>query len=1046
MNYKNTAVSFTLTCLICHLVSYSLQAQVSQPLINSTVHGIVLDADTREPLIGASVKIDGVTNQTTTGGGGRFRLITGQKLPYTIIVSYISYKTAEVEVTTDSITVILQKDQAELSEVVVVGYGVQRKSDLTGSVASVSKDKLSQVTTSAENLLRGAVSGVNVTQSSGSPGATSTIRIRGGNSIVAGNEPLYVIDGFPVYNDNNSVATGALAAGPGAGPQLNALATINSSDIESIDVLKDASATAIYGSRGANGVVIIQTKKGKPGTQQIVFNSYVGQQSIYKKLSLLNAGEWASLYNDIIAASGAGVPLTNDQIAAFETGTDWQKEIFRNAPVQNYDLNFSGGDEKSVYAVSGNYFKQQGTVLHTDFGRYSGRINYARNLTAKLKLAASITASNTGSQSIANNGTSLATGFTNLLTKTISTVPAISLRNEDGSYNVVNPFATSYSGNPVQDLELTTNETKVNRTLGNVYGEYKITEDLTAKISFGADLLDTRQNYFATKATGNGNLANGTASVGSNKVTSWLNENTLTYNKRWKDVHALNVLVGYTTQYYKGAVFTATSSNFLNESNTFNDLASGSSIGTPTSNAKSWALNSYLTRINYSYLNRYNFTLTGRADGSSRFGSDNHWGYFPSLGVSWNVSEEEFLKNNPWIDFLKLRLSAGTTGNQEIDLYKYLSTYTSLVTYINGTLTTAYAANQLGNKNLRWEKTNQYNFGADASFFNRRLSITLDAYYKRTSDLLLELSIPLSSGFTTSLQNVGAVTNKGIEIAINADNIHTKDFSWKTSLTVSVNRNNIVDLGGVSYLNPSVPSIITTLAPVRIIKGQPLGTFWGYKTDGLFQNASEISSGATLDAKATTRLGDQRYKNLGGDPSTITPGDDKTILGNSQPDFIGGISNELRLKAFDVQLFLQGSYGGEIYNALKQQLNIPSLSLNTTTDLLDRWTTEHPGNRVPRASNQPTQVMSDRYVEDGSYLRIKSLSLGYTFKPGTVNSSSFVRSIRLYLSAQNLATWTKYTGYDPEVSSFEQNQLLQGIDLSAYPNSRTFLAGLSITF
>ncbi|EHQ28916.1 TonB-dependent receptor plug [Mucilaginibacter paludis DSM 18603] len=1027
-------------------LSFISAAQIqTKPVINSTLKGKVIDAKTRENLLGVSVQIKGTTNGAVTDGKGEFNLITGQIFPYTLVVSYIGYEKQELVVSSGPIQIELKANPNQLNDVVVVGYGVQRRKDITGSVASVPKEALSQVSPSVDNLLRGAVSGVNVTQSSGQPGASATIRIRGGNSITAGNEPLYVIDGFPIYNDNSSVSTGIGGSATGTNSGLNALATINPGDIESIDILKDASATAIYGSRGANGVVIITTKLGKRGTQNVTYNTYFGQQKITKQLSLLNGTQWAQLYNDVIAAQGAGTPLTATQISTIGNGSDWQNATYRTAPVQNHDLSFSGGDEKSRFAVSGNYFKQQGITINTDFSRYSARFNYERSLSSKFKIGLNATGSRSTSNGVAANTGALASGFANLGAVALSTSPAVAIKSADGTYNVNNPYSAGYSGNPIQDLNTVVNETNVTRTLGNFFGEYNLLQGLVARVSFGADLLNTRQNYFAPKSSLNGSALNGTAAIGNNDVNTWLNENTLTYSKAINTQHTFSVLLGYTTQYYKSESVTSSSSNFLNESSTYNKLDAGSVANPPSSSAYSWALNSYLARINYSYLKRYNFTLSARADGSSKFGSGKRWGYFPSAGFSWNIADEDFLKDNKLISNLKLRLSAGATGNQEIGVYNYLTAFTPLTTSLNGTFLTAYIASQLGNEKLKWEKTTQYNIGTDIGLFDNRIVLTADAYYKKTTDLLLLVSLPLSSGFSTALQNVGAVSNKGIELGINTDNIRGNDFTWKTSLVYSLNRNEVLSLGSASYINPSVPTILSLLAPVRVIVGQPLGTFWGFKTDGIFQNQNEINNSATSDTKANTKPGDQKYKNLGGDPNIITANDDKTVLGSSQPKFTGSLTNTFTYQGFDLLVFLQGSYGNKIYNALKQQLNVTSLVLNSTTDVLDRWTPANPSNSVPRASNQPTQVMSDRYIEDGSYLRLKTLTLGYTVKQGTLFNKAGIKSLRFYLSAQNLATWTKYTGYDPEASSFEQNPLLQGIDYGAYPNYRTFLAGLNIT-
>jgi len=591
------------------LIAVQTSAQIqTQPLINSTLTGQILDAKTKEPLIGAVVQIKGTTHEVSTNVEGKFSFVTGQKFPYTLIVRYIGYRNLEVVANGSPVTISLEETINQLNDVVIVGYGTQRKSDITGSVSSVSKENLNQVSPSVDNLLRGSAPGVQVTQSSGSPGASASIRIRGGNSITGGNEPLYVIDGFPVYNDNTSTATGV-----GSGVNVNALSTINPTDIESIEILKDASATAIYGSRGANGVVLITTKKGKRGTNNVSYQTYFGEQQITKKLSLLNGQQWAQLHNDVLVSAGQSPVYTAAQIAAFGAGTDWQSAAFKTAPVQSHELTFSGGDEKSRYAVSGNYFNQDGILQNTSFTRYAARINYDRDVSKNFKIGVNATGSYSTSQSAANNSGGNTLTSPNVITNILSTAPVVALKNADGTYNTNNPYSTTVS-NPIQDLFITQNQTLINRTLGNFFGEYKLMEGLTAKVSFGADLLNTKQNYYAPSNSANGYTSLGYAAVGTKAVNTWLNENTLTYDKAFNNKHFLNVLVGYTTQSSKAEAATAGSKNFVTDATSYNSLQSGSQTIMPTSDAYSWVLNSYLARINYSYLHKYNFTFSARAD------------------------------------------------------------------------------------------------------------------------------------------------------------------------------------------------------------------------------------------------------------------------------------------------------------------------------------------------------------------------------------------------------------------------------------------------
>lgn len=1036
------------------LISLQIQAQNTHFIINSTLNGTVVDKITQQPLPGVNVQIKGTTHGVTTDIDGKFFFETGQKFPYTLIVSIIGYKRLQVVADGSPITIELEEDVQQLKELVVVGYGTQSKKNITGSVSSIPKANLNQVTSSADNLLRGAVAGVVVTQSSGQPGASSSIRIRGGNSITGGNEPLYVIDGILVYNDNNNGSAGVALSGAG----VNVLSTLNPSDIESIEVLKDASATAIYGSRGANGVILITTKKGKKGQDNVTYQGYFGFQNITKKIDLLNASEWATLRNDIQTGLGQTPSFTPQQIEDFKTtgNYDWQDAAFRKAaPIQNHQLSFSGGNETSRYSVSTNYFKQDGIIIGSDFRRLSLRINYEKDVTDLFRFGVTATITNSEFNGMSNNSSSAALTAPNTLAGVLLTAPVVPIRNEDGSFNVKNnPYVASINGyisNPINDLENITNETKINRTLSSLWGEYKLAKNLAVKSTLNADIISTKQNYYAPSNTTNGIETKGYASVGNKLVSSVLNENTLNYNTSFgEDKHQLSALAGYTIQYSKGEVATAGATNFVNDLNGYNALQDGNPIK-PTSDAFESVLQSWLGRVNYSYLNRYNFSVSARADGSSRFGSDSKWGFFPSAGFSWNVTEEGFAKNIKGVDNIKLRLSAGTTGNQEIGDYLALASLGSVNYSFGGTIYTGFAPTRLSNPDLKWEKTTQYNTGLDFDFFNKKISLVLDAYYKKTTDLLVNVPIPLNSGYTSVLQNIGAVENKGFEVGIITENIKTDSFLWNTNFNYSINKNKVVEIGnGVQQFFPVAPSSVLSLQQPVIVKvGQPLGTFWGYRTDGIFQNQDEINTQPTLNSIANTKPGDRRYKDISGPNGVpdgkITAAYDKVNLGSAQPKFVASLNNTLVYRDWDLNLFFQGAFGGKIYNAINQQLEIPTLGNNAAGALRDHWTTTNPSEEIPRAANSPATVVSDRYIEDGSYIRLKTVTLGYTL-PKSIASKIKTKAIKFYVSAQNLVTWTKYSGFDPEISSYGQSNLLPGIDYGAYPTSRTFISGVNVTF
>jgi TonB-dependent starch-binding outer membrane protein SusC len=999
-----------------------------------TLTGRITDAGSSDPLAGVVVHIKGTTHQVLTDEKGDFKFVTAQTVPLVYELSYVGFKSKEVTVEDYGFKQItLNNNNRGLNEVVVIGYGTQRRSDITGSVASVPKGLLNIPATSFDNLLQGGVSGVSVTQSSGQPGSTSTIRIRGGNSITFGNDPLYVIDGFISYNNNNLSNSGAAT-----GSKLNALATINPSDIESIEVLKDASATAIYGSRGANGVVIITTRRGKKGADEVNYSGYYGRQEVSKKLSLLNGSQWASLVNDINISDGVAKTYSDSAVNAFGKGYDWQSAGLRTAPVQNHELSVSGGDEKSRYLVSGNYYNQQGIVLNTNFIRYSGRLNYERNVSDNFKIGTNIFVSKSlqnGLTGATINNITPASAWANLL----QTVPIITIYGANGKYNTVNPYLTTPT-NPIQDITATTNQSNLVRTLGNIYLEYKILSGLTLKVTGGVDLFNTKQNYYAPSNTSGGYASVGVGSVGTVSSTSWLNENTLTYDHSIHDKHFFTILAGYTTQSQNDESAVASAQKFPNDLTAYNNLAYGATPILPSSNSHNSTLNSFLGRISYSYLHKYNITISERADGASVLGSNNKWGYFPSVGVSWNASQEDFFTPLAGtINNLKIRASAGQTGNSNVPPYSSLAALTPTNYYFNNTLVTGIAPIQLANPDLKWETTTQYDAGLDLGLFKNRISLVFDAYYKKTTDLLLNVPFPLYTGYASVLENVGSVENKGIEISLNADIVRSKDLIWHANIVFAKNENKVLSLGnGTQNFTPTAPT--GQQSPVIVLVGQPLGTFWGYSTNGLL-TTDDITKGVPLLTGVPQKVGDRKYIALNGHTSVTSA--DKHNLGNSQPKFTYGFSNTVSYKGFDLSFLLQGSYGNKLFNQFEQIAEKPTLALNAAGVLADRWTASNTSGTIPRATNSPVPQVIDRYVEDASYLRLKNLTLGYNL-PKEWLSKVHVKQFRVYVGAQNLFTITHYTGYDPEANYFDGDNTKQGIDFGVYPPVRTYLVGVNL--
>jgi TonB-linked SusC/RagA family outer membrane protein len=1008
------------------------------------IEGRVIDEKTQEPVIGVNVALVNEKAGTVTDLNGRF-IINARSFPATISVKYIGYKHSEIDVYeyTEPLLIAIREDVNALNEVVVIGYGTQKRKELTGSVASVSPIALSQQTLSFDKALGGSVAGLNVTQSSGQPGATSTIRIRGSNSITGGNEPLYVIDGLIVYNDNSYTRTGAGRFDGG----LNPLTSINSADIETIEVLKDVSATAIYGSRGANGVIVITTRKGTRGRNNINYQGTYSVQTINKKLDLLGASDWAELYEEI-DENGRNpynqYPGNNLQQGV---GSDWQDALLQTGSTQTHQVSLNGGGEDYRYLLSGNYNNQEGIIRNTGINRYVGRINLDKDVFKNLNAGVNLTASQSIQHGLTNLTQSESAGRVAGTFDYALRIPSIiSIYNNDGSYNYANPFETgdlrigNRTINPLSDLLNSTVETQNTSILGNFYAQYAIIPSLVAKINAGVNLNHAVQNFYAPSTSAVGLLVNGFASVGNKSYNSNLLEFTLNYKEKFNDIHALDILAGYTTQRTKVEFSTSSASNFINEALTYHSLASASTLITPTSGGSEAILNSVLGRVNYSLLDRYNFSASIRADGSSRFAPGHQWGYFPSVGVSWNIDQEPFFGKS-LLSSLKLRGSAGQVGNQEIGDYLYSRSYTPRNYSFGNQIVVGYTMTNYGNGELKWESTAQYNVGIDAGFWNERVGISLDAYYKKTYDLLVNLPVERTTGLRTETVNIGDISNKGLELSVNAKVIDRKNLSWTILANISKNVNEILKLGVNSF---AVSGINGTQAHI-VQEGQPLGAFYGYVFDGVVQQGGEASTPVPSWSGNGVQAGDAKYVNQNDDH--VIDSSDKVILGNVHPDFIYGFSSSLIYKRLDLSASFQGSQGNHLYNALRHNLETPTQIYNASKALLDRWKPSHTETNVPRAQASSYVNLDSRYIEDASYLRLKDITLGYILPLKITQLPS--AKIRAFVSGQNLLTLTKYTGYDPEASrngNDETSELTQGVDLGAYPTAKSFLVGINITF
>jgi TonB-linked SusC/RagA family outer membrane protein len=1028
-NYKKfPAHSVRKSGLIVLFATISVLSAVAQQV---EIKGKVLEEGTKNSVIGAVIKLKGQKGGTTSDASGNFA-VKVKALPVTIAVSAVGFKVQEIDVyEAEPTTIFLTEDQNRLSSVVVVGYGTQKRTELTGSIASISVPQLKESgQTTFVNALQGLAAGVQVTQTSGAPGGASSIRIRGGNSITGGNEPLYVIDGFPVYNDISSADAGAIASST----RVNPLSSISPNDIESIDVLKDASATAIYGSRGANGVIIVTTKKGQTGPARVTYDGSYGFQEISHKIDLLNAKQWGNFKNDARINNGKTALYTSAQLDSLgQHSTDWQAAALRKAPIQSHQISINGGDEKTKYSVSLGVLNQQGIIVGSDFGRYNGRVRLDSKVNDRLTVGLNINDSYSEANVVP----------TGIITSLLYMPPTVPVRTATGVYTFVSPYESAVA-NPIATLNQATNKTKTNRILANTFADYQIVKGLKAKVLLGVDLLDNKQNSYQPSTLYEANAQAGIASVGAKFTKNILNENTLTYNTTFAKDHNLELLGGFTQQQSETEGVIAGGQTFTNNNVEYNNLGSGSTLVKSSSNYVKWALESFLGRATYNFDQKYFVTASFRADGSSRLGTNNRWGYFPSTSVAWQASKEAFLrdfKEAIKLTNLKVRLSAGKTGNQEIAPYQseaLLSSYS----YPSGTGTstiTGYAPSQVSNPDLKWETTAQYDGGIDIGLFQDRVKLVVDAYYKKTSDLLLAVPIPLSSGYSSSIQNIGSVENKGLEITLSTENIKSSKFNWSTDITYSINRNKVLSLNqGVNTI--LVASEVQTGS--AIVVGQPLGAFWGYKTDGLYKNASEIPATPLL---ANTKVGDVKYVDVNKD-GKITQAGDMTIIGNAQPKFIFGFTNNFSYANFDLSVFFQGSVGNQVYSYILQQLQVPTGYQNVIAGFNNHYTATNTTTQYQRPNELiTTNPVSDLYVYDASYIRLKSLTLGYNL-PKKLTSKLKIEKVRVYASALNLLTLTKYPGYDPEVNSYDSNSSRQGVDVGAYPTAKSYNVGLSITF
>ncbi|WP_020530356.1 TonB-dependent receptor [Flexithrix dorotheae] len=1023
------------------------------------IKGTVTSEEDGEPLPGVSIIVKGTTSGTTTDLDGKYTINAPEGS--TLVYSYIGFQEYEVAVGNQStVNVVLKADLEQLEEVVVIGYGSVKKSDLTGSVASVKAEDIENLTiNSVQQALAGQAPGVQVGQGSAMPGGGVSIRIRGSNSISSNNEPLYVIDGFPMVSNTGEVPSGS----KGNTVSDNPLASLNPSDIESIEVLKDASATAIYGSRGANGVILITTKSGKVGKTNVTFDAYYGMQQVQKLYDVLDAPTFIQAQNERALETGGEIPFPDgeDFYPGMDVNTDWQKEIYRSAPVQNYQLSVTSGTEKSKFALSIGHFDQKGIVKGSGFKRYSIRVNTDTKIGKKFTVGTNMAFSRILNNRVPTEGhNNQNAGPTNTA---LFTRPTLPIQNPDGTYtsNGTDGSPALQNGekeNPVAQLNEIDNQMTKDNFLGNAYLTYEIIKGLTFKTSVGVNLSNAERNYYATRLTNRGGRGNdGLAIISDAKVSNILNENTLNYNKEFGSKHRINALAGYTIQKQTTARSQMTNTNFPNDITRYDNIGAGTRDGGPQiwSSKNDWRMASYLGRFNYVFNDKYLFTATIRADGSSKFGKENKWATFPSAAVAWRIGQENFMSNMDWLSNMKIRASWGKTGNSEIGSYRSLARFATSSYSYGGTIVSAFYPNQIGNPDLKWETTVQTNLGVDMGFINDRISLSVDLYDKLTEDLLLGVTLPYNTGHNTATMNFGNVTNKGIELALGAD-IFVNKFKWRTDFNVSHNVNEVTNLGELGTIfGANVSGDFKWNNATMVTEGEPMGVFYGLKTGGVFRDWDDVKTwekGFMYNAEDEARgaqPGDRKYYDTDGDGKLTV--DDREILGTPHPKYIFGFTNNFSYGNFSLNMFIQGATGNKVLNVNRWQLFSNGGSDNIAVERhTGRWTPENPDAEWPRYGN-PTPIsenIQDWVLEDGDYVRLRNLTISYNIPTAKI---SWLQKARVYISGDNLLLITKYSGYDPDVNSMQgggggnRNYTL-GIDNGSYPAARVYKAGFNVTF
>lgn len=1049
MNKNKTAakVRALLSSLLLLLLITTVYAQNDSRKITGTVKD-----NNGSPVAGATVEVKNTKIVAATNSAGVFALTIPANAK-TLVVSSVGMKLKEVSIgNAEIIEVILEPTAQNLNEVVVIGYGTAKRANVTSSISSVSaKDIKDLPVAGIDQAIQGKVAGVTVTNNSGQPGGGVNIKVRGVTTINS-NDPLIVIDGVPFISNTKSSAGYAGLGGSDGQTGNSVMATLNPNDIESIDVLKDASAQAIYGSQAANGVILITTKKGKSGEGKINYDTYYGLSNVVKKLDIMNLREFAKYQNEVVPVLGIQPTEEFADPSVLGNGTDWQEAMFRTGQVQNHQLSFSGGKDKTSYYLSLNYFDQSGILVGSDFKRYSTRFSLDHQLKSWIKIGVSTNASRS------TQNVTLADAAEGTIWWGAIQNPLIPVKNIDGSWGGGNQIGgvKYYQDNPIARSALRGNKLVNSQVFGNIYADIEFIKGLNLRNEVAYSLGLTSSSAYQLAGVIGPNILQSQLYDNRSNNYYYAIRNYLNFNRNLGK-HNISATAGHEAQY---SYYENLGGKRVDLQNNILDINAGSSIKDTwelNGGKSQWAMESYFARANYSFDNKYSLSASFRADGSANFGTNNKWGYFPGISAAWTVSNESFAEFlNPVINYLKLRVGYGAVGNQNLPSGAPTPPYISAVGFWPGPVgfgSSSYL-NGIANPDLSWESVITKNAGVDISFLNGRIDVNFDVYRKTTTNMLLFLTGPRLIGvgdqwddLKAPIGNVGQMSNTGFDLSINSTNIKSKNFTWKTNIIYSQFKNKLDKManstagltGKVYYDNYT----LTYTNP-----GYAVGSFFGLVTDGLFRTQADLDAslpqfGYTVDQQHTW-LGDIRFKDINGDKKINE--DDITYIGSPLPKFTYGFTNTFQYKDFDLSIFLQGSYGAKVFNFLRWQLEkMDNAYYNQLRTVMDRYTDQNTNGKLPRFVNGQVNniAMSDRYVEDGSYLRIQNLTVGYRVPSGILNRAK-LNNTRLYLSVQNLWTFTKYSGYDPEVGAFNNNIRLMNVDAGHYPNPRSVTVGLNV--